>query len=240
MKRLGLATWSIMLPVKKLHQYSKFDNHLQVSQSLQSGRKFFRGMSYKKPFYLCPDRCILVHLQSHHFKGCPQQPWEEGKAYIVLPIREMQETGPERQGVDISIISVPLNQASLFSLWWGFWEAFTRRKECEDSDNEAYVCEGLRGIQMARVHADSRPGEWTAWAELIANPRVREPGHRAGTVLDWSDEGPCAGVADLRGLLLRKAGLWTPYVLKSVCHTWSALAVLKGVKFELPSSVTCH
>lgn len=35
-KTLGLVTWSIVLPLEKLHQYSKFYAHVQIHQSLQS------------------------------------------------------------------------------------------------------------------------------------------------------------------------------------------------------------
>lgn len=137
-------------------------------------------MSYKKPFSLCPDQCILVHLQSHHFKGCPQQPWEEGKACIVLPLWEMQERGPGREGVDGSSISVALHQALLFSLWWGFERLFQRGKSVKIQatrpvfarGQEEYKCtngQGSRGLtagKMCRAGRTAHPcarGPWLVW-----------------------------------------------------------------------------
>ena len=124
-------------------------------------------MSYKKPFYLCPDQCILVHLQSHHFKGCPQQPWEEGKVRIVLPLWEMQERGPGREGVDGSSISVALHQAPLFSLWWGFEKLFQRGKSVKIQatrpmfarGQEEYKCtngQGSRGLTAGKMSRAGR------------------------------------------------------------------------------------
>lgn len=75
--------WSVVLPGEKLHQDSKFDNHLQVSQSLQSGRKFFRGRVTRSPSICVPIDAFDAPTEPS-FQGMPTATREEGEACTVL------------------------------------------------------------------------------------------------------------------------------------------------------------
>lgn len=156
-------------------------------------KEILQWVSYKKPFYLCTNRCILVHLHSCHLKGCPQHHREEGKACIVLLIWEMQEVGPERQGVDVSIISAPLNQALFFSLRWDFEKELLQRAKSVEMHT-------MRPMLVRDQEASTWPGftQTNGWKNEQGGQRwlhtpARKGWHRACAVLDWSDEGPFHG-----------------------------------------------
>lgn len=147
---------------------------------------------------------------SHYFKRCSQQQGEGVKHTLFSPSWRCRKREPERLVVEVIITSVAPNKVG-FSASETLRRHFIIWNKCEDPDNEAPVYEGLRGIQMTETSA--------AWAELIAHPLCSRLGTGHGQSLNWSNEGPSAGVWDLLCFLSWKVGLCAPNVPMRVSIT---------------------
>lgn len=82
----------------------------------QSWRKFFRGWVIENPHFL-HQTMHLVHLHSHYFSNTVRD-----VRHVVFS--HLRDAGPEKLVAEVNIISVALNQASLFSLYWDFEKIF--------------------------------------------------------------------------------------------------------------------
>lgn len=82
----------------------------------QSWRKFFRGWVIENPHFFAPNNAfgaLTQPLFQQHSEGCKTR-----------CSSHLRDAGPEKLVAEVNIISVALNQASLFSLYWDFEKIF--------------------------------------------------------------------------------------------------------------------
>lgn len=137
---------------------------------------------------------------------------------LFFPSGRCRKREPERLVVEVNIISVAPNKAWLFS-FWDFKETFYNMEQVQSS-RQWGTC--LWRVEKNTNDQDScRLMDWniSSMGRINCTPPVLSAWHRAWAVLDWSNEGPSAGVWDLLCFLAWKVGLCAPNVPMRVSVT---------------------
>ena len=211
---------------------------MKVSQSLQCWSKFLRGWVTGTLISVYWWMCLL-HLYNHISRDAHSNMETRVSIHSSSSVERCRKQEPEKSVVEVLIISTPPNLAWLFSL--GDFEKTLYNMEQVWRSRQWGIC-WWRARRNTNDQDSLRLMDWniSGVGRINCTPPVLSAWHRPCAVLDWSKEGPSAVVADLLGFPVWRASPCAPGVLTSVCHTWRASAVLKGVNFVLQSFLVFH